>query len=106
MDANALRYVVLRHEGIPDPHYDLMWEWRRGSPLMAIRCHEWPMQPDTPFERLPDHRPIYLDYEGPLSGNRGKVSRVASGICEFEVDREDSSLLRLDTGLELRIPRS
>ncbi|QDV22614.1 hypothetical protein [Aureliella helgolandensis] len=29
--------------------------------------------------RLPDHRPLYLDYEGPISRNRGSVTRYAAG---------------------------
>lgn len=42
------------------------------------------MQPaDTPSEiealPLPDHRPAYLDYEGPVSGNRGRVTRWDCG---------------------------
>jgi hypothetical protein len=28
---------------------------------------------------LPDHRTIYLDYEGPISGGRGEVSRWDAG---------------------------
>jgi hypothetical protein len=30
-------------------------------------------------EALPDHRRMYLDYEGPISGNRGEVQRWDSG---------------------------
>jgi hypothetical protein len=42
---------------------------------------------------LPDHRLAYLDYEGPLSGNRGIVRRWDTG--SFEIIR--------DTGSELAI---
>jgi hypothetical protein len=101
-----LRYVVLRHEGVPEPHFDLMWEWRPGSALMTVRCAEWPLRNPRKFERLPDHRPFYLTYEGEVSDNRGYVRRVASGTCTFEVDREDASVVRLDTGLTLRVPRA
>jgi hypothetical protein len=31
--------------------------------------------------RLPDHRALYLDFEGPLSDGRGRVERVAVGEC-------------------------
>jgi hypothetical protein len=31
-------------------------------------------------EHLPDHRPEYLDYEGPVAGNRGRVRRLARGV--------------------------
>jgi hypothetical protein len=30
----------------------------------------------------PDHRTAYLEYEGPVSGNRGKVKRVDEGKFE------------------------
>lgn len=30
-------------------------------------------------ERLPDHRPKYLAYEGPISNDRGHVVRIAAG---------------------------
>lgn len=32
-----------------------------------------------PAEQLPDHRLAYLDYEGPVSGDRGTVTRLDSG---------------------------
>jgi hypothetical protein len=39
---------------------------------------------------LADHRPAYLDYEGPVSGGRGTVARVDGGTyvaVEWEADR-------------------
>jgi hypothetical protein len=33
-------------------------------------------------ERLADHRLAYLDYEGPLSGERGNVTRIDGGTFE------------------------
>lgn len=35
--------------------------------------------PDVAAIRLPNHRPHYLQYEGPISGNRGVVRRVGAG---------------------------
>lgn len=99
--AGPLRYVVLRHEGIPIPHYDLMWETECNSPLATARCSEWPPREGVSLQRLADHRRLYLDYEGPVSQGRGHVRRVASGTCEFEAA---SSTLRLDNGLTLRVP--
>ena len=78
-----LRYVILRHEDIPDPHYDLMFESAPGSPLMTWRGPDWPITAPTPLIKLPDHRAEYLVYEGPLSNNRGVVRRVALGQCEI-----------------------
>jgi len=34
-------------------------------------------------ERLPDHRLMYLDYEGVIAGGRGSVSRVEAGEYEW-----------------------
>jgi hypothetical protein len=75
----SLRYVVLRHEGIPDPHFDLMFETSPGSLLATWRSNEWPVQPRSRLTPLSDHRSGYLTYEGLVSGNRGTVSRMASG---------------------------
>jgi hypothetical protein len=65
------RFVILEHhhDGV---HYDLMIEvegtlktWRLDSPLEAGR-----QQAATVSF---DHRLVYLDYEGPVSGDRGHV---------------------------------
>jgi hypothetical protein len=34
---------------------------------------------DQTAEQLPDHRIAYLDYEGPVSGDRGQVTRWDAG---------------------------
>ena len=79
-----LHYVILRHDGIPDPHYDLMFEREPGGPLLTLRSPNWPILNPTPVEPLPDHRRDYLDYEGPVSNNRGDVRRVQSGTYQGE----------------------
>lgn len=45
-------------------------------------------------ERLPDHRLAYLDYEGPISGDRGTVSRRDEG--EYRVLAESDGVLRVE----------
>lgn len=82
------RFTVLHHESPSGDHWDLLFEsgdaletWSvppRSSPvpgefLESFRC---------PATRQPDHRSIYLDYEGPVSGNRGFVRRVDTGTYE------------------------
>jgi hypothetical protein len=80
-----LRYAVLRHEGIPDPHYDLMIESQPGGWLYTWRCPHNPLaQHVTLAIRLANHRRHSLDYEGPVSGNRGHVTRVAAGVGRVE----------------------
>jgi len=41
-------------------------------------------------ERISNHRRLYLDYEGPISDNRGVVSRVAEGVITSQ-KRDESS---------------
>ena len=74
------RFVILEHDH-PHLHWDLMLEvagvlrtWR-----LAI-----PPRPGATGEATPlgDHRIAYLDYEGPVSGNRGAVRRWDAGAFE------------------------
>ena len=88
-----LRYAVLRHEAIDDPHFDLMFERSPGSPLMTWRSREWPIAIPLPVVRLADHRSAYLEYEGEVSGNRGFVRRVEGG--EYELEEHDPGRLIL-----------
>ena len=71
------RFVLLEHlwDGI---HWDLMLEdgealrtWAIDAPVVIGR--------DLPARALPDHRRIYLDYEGDISGDRGRVRRIDEG---------------------------
>ncbi len=48
-----------------------------GSPTLLAPGAE------LPCIRLAPHRSAYLDYEGPVSGGRGTVTRVAAGTCVF-----------------------
>lgn len=78
----TLRYVVLHHFCVPEPHFDFMIESKPGGPLFTWRCFYVPTEiAVTTAVRLPNHRAIYLDYEGPVSGGRGRVTRVAGGRC-------------------------
>lgn len=83
------RFVILTHDH-PTLHWDFMLEM--GATLRTWRLPEPPHAGcDLPVEPLPDHRLMYLDYEGPVSGNRGSVQRWDAG--EFEVLDESSDLL-------------
>jgi hypothetical protein len=100
-----LRYVVLHHTDIPHPHYDLMFETTPDSPLATWRSPAWPVTTPTSVERLPDHRAAYLTYEGPLTDNRGQVTRVASGTCQFLTQSDTTWHLLLDTDQRLSLTR-
>lgn len=88
------RMVLLRHE-LPDGswHFDWMLE-RPGAGALALRTFRVLDRPDDasefPAESLPDHRRVYLDYQGPVSNNRGQVTRVAAGEVELLDERSDS----------------
>ncbi len=96
-----MRYVVLHHIGIPRPHFDLMFERAEGSVLNTFRLPAWPLTGAVTVERLADHRRDYLTHEGPLSGDRGTVKRVAGGAFHFQSQSEDALILDLDRGIRL-----
>lgn len=91
--------MVLLEHTLPsgNTHFDWMFE-RPGiaeGPLISFRLSERPdlATPARPFrsERIGDHRRSYLDYQGPVSANRGGVRRVASGII-LSLDETPTSL--------------
>ena len=71
------RFAILRHDH-PFLHWDLLLE--AGPVALTWRLLRPPLQRELiAAESLPDHRLLYLDYEGPVSGDRGSVRRVAGG---------------------------
>jgi hypothetical protein len=81
------RFVILEHDH-PFLHWDLMLE--DGASLKTWRLPA-PPQADTVMRvtGLGDHRLAYLEYEGPLSGNRGQVTRWDSGTYAWLGREED-----------------
>jgi hypothetical protein len=91
------RFALLTHDH-PMPHLDLLLE--AGEVLRTWRLLAWPRSGETiSAEPLPDHRRLYLDYEGPVSGHRGTVARIDGGRCEWIDDHPDLLRVRL-TGRE------
>ncbi|MEQ9616968.1 MAG: hypothetical protein RLN60_02915 [Phycisphaerales bacterium] len=86
----ALPFVILRHVYDDEPekdHFDFLFETEEGfdenaRTLVAFRSLALD---DDGFmftaERLENHRRLYLDYEGPISGGRGRVLRIRSGTA-------------------------
>ena len=78
----SARYVILEHRtggwnGRED-HWDVMLEQSDGlltwaSPPFLSGPSQWSVQ------LLAPHRSVYLDYEGPISENRGCVRRLDRG---------------------------
>ena len=89
------RFVVLRHDGVALPHFDLLFEWEPGEPLTSFRCPAWPPRVGDRWEEAAEHRRVYLTYEGDLSGGRGVVRRVAAGTIAHEVLVADPPTLAL-----------
>jgi hypothetical protein len=90
------RYVVLHHTGYGEPHFDFMIAVDDISPLRTWRSPVWPIDRRTPPQPLPDHRRVYLTYEGPVSNGRGHVRRVAEGVLRIEHSDEASMTIALD----------
>ena len=81
-----LDFVILYHElpvGLPRvSHWDLML--RDGDRLLTWALDADPLTESQAMgQRLPDHRLEYLQFEGPISGNRGSVTRIASGTFRW-----------------------
>ena len=82
------RFVLLEHrwDGL---HWDFMLEAESGLRTWAID-EPVALGKVLPARALADHRSIYLDYEGPVSGGRGCVTRVDQGtyfVREWTADR-------------------
>lgn len=92
------RFVVLHHE-LPaeaerPSHWDLMWQ--AGDVLRAWALDDPPRPGTATIARpLPDHRSTYLDYEGPVSANRGRVTRHDAGTFQLLRDEAGSVVVRL-----------
>lgn len=102
------RFVVLRHEDREGLHFDLMIEsgerlatWKFptapesvSAGAAAASSLHWP--PVLHGRRIGDHRRAYLTYEGPVSGDRGHVTRHDEGTCRVDrpvaYDREPAEL--------------
>lgn len=90
------RFVLLYHElppgGARPAHWDLMLE--HGGVLRTWAL-EQELQPELEIRCRPlsDHRIAYLDYEGPVSGNRGQVTQTDHGT--YATILEEAGEIRL-----------
>jgi hypothetical protein len=76
-----MRFAVLHHTGVEDPHYDFMFETSPTSQLVTFRLPRWPLFENVSAIKLRDHRRAYLDFQGDISIGRGHVQRVDEGDC-------------------------
>ena len=85
-EKNMPRFVILKHEtplgSLRGTHWDLMLE--ADGVLRTWTLAAEPVGGKTMVaERLADHRVAYLDYEGPIAGDRGTVTRCDAGTMEW-----------------------
>ena len=92
------RFAILTHD-YPKLHWDFLLE-------AGAACRTWrlPKQPGVGragwAEAIADHRSLYLTYEGPVSRDRGMVTRWDGGRIGWIRDEEDEIVVRL-TGKRL-----
>jgi len=103
-DAWMPRFVVLRHEtpsGYPrETHLDLMLEQNGALRTWAVEGIPT-LGESVVAEQLADHRLAYLEYEGEITGDRGRVSRVEAGEYELATESETEITAQLN-GEKLR----
>lgn len=88
------RYVILRHEGIEHPHFDLMIESVPGCVLWTWRCEGRPFEAGAVIRRIQNHRPAYLAKEGEIGAGKGHVKRVDEGEVDVERKGKEWHILR------------
>lgn len=87
------RFAILCHDH-PFLHWDFLLE--QGESCRTWRLFDPPDSPgDIPAEAIADHRLMYLDYEGPVSGHRGTVTRWDAGTFEWIVNGGEVVEVRL-----------
>lgn len=91
------RFALLEHDH-PQRHWDLLLEY-------GPACRTWRLEAaltddvDIPAEASADHRVMYLDYSGPVSGNRGHVVRVDRGNCVWLTATDDLVVVVISGGV-------
>jgi len=98
------RFVVLRHEpgsaSDRELHWDFMLEGESMLRTWALES-EPAMGSSSAALELPDHRLDYLDYEGPVSGQRGSVTRFDRGTYTAIRQSDDELVIEVN-GEQLR----
>lgn len=92
------RFAILHHitpvDAEKPDHYDLLLE--DGDVLKTFTLESFPSV-DTSATAVADfdHRMIYLDYEGPISNNRGEVTQADSGTFSWITRQADQITVQL-----------
>jgi hypothetical protein len=99
----SFQFVVLHHQFATNSnrksHWDLLLEQPNpeNTELLTFEVSEPPQnwEKTTSAKQLPDHRPLYLTFEGPISGNRGTVSQVLNGAVQWVTFSKELLVLNL-----------
>ncbi len=93
--AQAIQFVVQRHEASGGVHWDLMVEQAD-----ALATWQLPVAPEQiagvpiAIERIADHEKRFLTYEGPLRSHIGSVEIHDRGTCVVLSQSTDRWLIR------------
>jgi hypothetical protein len=88
-----MRFVILEHDH-PERHWDFMVE--AGEVLRTWRLLVVPLPGQTvAAETSFDHRRLYLDHEGSISGGRGSVVRWDAGTLTWESEEDGHRVMML-----------
>ena len=88
------RFALLIHDSPRGLHYDFFLE--KGGMLKTWAMPHLPKPGlEIACDVLADHRPIYLDYEGPISGSRGTVARWDQGTFVIATWTENEIVVEL-----------
>ncbi len=90
------RFVILHHLATAGEHWDLMLEQDQALATWQL-LSEFSGRQSCPVlaNRINDHRKSYLDYEGPISGGRGVVTRYDSGTYERLIADDSVWIVRI-----------
>ncbi len=94
------RFVILHHQFPAGHDRATHWDWMLESGEI-LRTWAVSDPPDTgglmacEATPLPDHRLHYLDYQGPVSNDRGSVTQWDAGSYELLAEAGDSLRIRL-----------
>ena len=84
----VFRFAVLKHVRQTDIHWDLLLQLPDRPLLATWRIRLDPAAWDGQFEAIPaiampDHRLIYLDFQGEIPGGRGHVTHTDGGLLKL-----------------------
>lgn len=90
-------FALLEHAVGDETHWDLLVESRGSDGLKTWRLRQNPLTCAGPIvaEPLGDHRRVYLDFEGEISGGRGSVRRLDRGEAELDAGAAGVTVIRL-----------